>query len=342
MNASAPLVRVDCALCGAEVRLNAAVATCLSCGLVDRSRLFARTEYANKGGRNDFCRRYVERKLADRLAHLERFGFGVARRVLDVGCAEGELGGRLKVRSQWTVHGLEVSQDGVAAAERLDRVFGGIESVEGSYDLVLCLHVLEHVCNLGFLGQLAALVGEGGRLLFEVPHCTGHRFVPFDGNAEHIYGFSLRSASLLAEKAGLVVTESSTGHYESPAYSDCLRLTCARERDFFRHQDYGALLRPIGRSEVVVFGVGGDFRTFILPVLDSIAVAGFYSTSPSAEGPATLRRFESIAPADHVGRLVLVASVKFEDEMTAHLRKLGWPQERIVPLGWLLDGLVES
>jgi SAM-dependent methyltransferase len=333
---------VPCKLCAAAAVWDSRVATCPRCGLVDRTGLFSGPDYEQKSGRNNFCRRYVERKLEDRLRHLRRFGFKRGLRVLDAGCAEGELGGMVKKASRWTVHGLEVSEDRVAAAARLDRVFSRLEQTENGYDLILCFHVVEHVADLSFLSNLGSLLCEGGRLVLEVPHATGHRFVGFDGNAEHLYGFTLNAAVTLAERAGLVVTESSTGHYESPAYSDCLRLVCQRRRDYFRQRDYPRLVDPLRNREVVVFGVGGDFRSFVLPILSGLRVAGVYTTSRCEVIPSGMRRIESMETGLHEGRVVLLASVRFEDEMRAYLRERGWPEERIFPLGRLLDRMVES
>ena len=147
---------------------------------------------------------------------------------------------------------------------------------------------------------------------------------------------------MLAGRAGLVATETSTGHYESPAYSDCLRLVCARRVDHFRQREYGGILEPLNGREVILFGAGGDFRAFLAPGLGGIRVAGFYTTSPCSVAPAGVRRLDSLKATEHEGRVVLLASVRFEDEMRTHLDGLGWPADRIFSLGKLLDVLNEG
>ena len=102
---------------------------------------------------------------------------GTRERALDVGCSSGYLAARLVERGS-TVVGLEV--DAAAAAEAravcAEVLVGDIETMElpfelGSFDLVLCGDVLEHLREPeAFLARIRPLIRPGGRLVLSTPN----------------------------------------------------------------------------------------------------------------------------------------------------------------------------
>jgi 2-polyprenyl-3-methyl-5-hydroxy-6-metoxy-1,4-benzoquinol methylase len=102
---------------------------------------------------------------------------GSGRRVLDVGCAGGYLAERLVAQGN-TVVGLEVDPAAAARAERFcERVLvGDVETIElpfepGSFDVVLCGDVLEHLRDPGvFLARVRPLLAPRGRLVLTTPN----------------------------------------------------------------------------------------------------------------------------------------------------------------------------
>src|SRR5688500_17299374 len=87
-----------------------------------------------------------------------------ARRVLDVGCAAGNLGVAIKERCPGVVvHGVETDPNAARMArERLDRVFEAdlnqaVPVLDGPYDCITCGDVLEHLIDPW--STLSGLVG---------------------------------------------------------------------------------------------------------------------------------------------------------------------------------------
>jgi 2-polyprenyl-3-methyl-5-hydroxy-6-metoxy-1,4-benzoquinol methylase len=103
-------------------------------------------------------------------------------RVLDLGCASGEVGAAIRLRSDAEVVGVEVDEEyGRRAAERLDRVVvADLEELAASADLVDrlgrfdCLiagDVLEHTRDpWSCLRRFAALLEPGGTAIVSVPN----------------------------------------------------------------------------------------------------------------------------------------------------------------------------
>jgi SAM-dependent methyltransferase len=106
--------------------------------------------------------------------------------VLEVGCAEGRLGGALKdLEPRRRVLGIErVAAVAARAAARLDRVFTldvereAPDLAPGSVDCILFGDVLEHLVDpLGALRRLVPLLAPGGRVLCSVPNVQHHSVV---------------------------------------------------------------------------------------------------------------------------------------------------------------------
>jgi GT2 family glycosyltransferase/2-polyprenyl-3-methyl-5-hydroxy-6-metoxy-1,4-benzoquinol methylase len=100
-----------------------------------------------------------------------------ARRILDVGCAGGRLGRRLKAGTEREVVGIEVDPAAAAEARRhLDEVWPlDLDAVErlpaGGFDCVICADVLEHLRDPErALRLLRRALAPGGRLLASIPN----------------------------------------------------------------------------------------------------------------------------------------------------------------------------
>jgi 2-polyprenyl-3-methyl-5-hydroxy-6-metoxy-1,4-benzoquinol methylase len=97
-------------------------------------------------------------------------------KILEVGCGTGEV---LKLLSRWgDVKGIDISKEALDACRRKgfkNLVQGDINELNlrneyGSYDLVICLDVLEHVQeDLSALKEMNKLLRPGGILMLTVP-----------------------------------------------------------------------------------------------------------------------------------------------------------------------------
>lgn len=104
----------------------------------------------------------------------------VGRRAADVGCGAGLLAEPL-ARLGAAVTGIDAAPETIAAARdhalgqglEIDYRVGGAEALDGRYDLVTSLEVVEHVTDPAlFVGALAAAVSDGGLLILSTPNRT--------------------------------------------------------------------------------------------------------------------------------------------------------------------------
>jgi 2-polyprenyl-6-hydroxyphenyl methylase/3-demethylubiquinone-9 3-methyltransferase len=114
------------------------------------------------------------------------------RRAADVGCGAGLLAEPL-ARLGAEVTGVDAAPENIAAARlhaegqglEIDYRVGGVETLEGTYDLVTCLEVLEHVAEpRGFVAGLARILAEDGLLVLSTPNRTAMSRLLLVGLAE--------------------------------------------------------------------------------------------------------------------------------------------------------------
>src|SRR4051794_26642888 len=100
---------------------------------------------------------------------------------LDVGCGAGLLTeplARLGARAT----GIDASADVIAVAREhaaaqglaIDYRAGDVQQLQGSFDLITCMEVIEHVADpAALLGALALRLAPGGLLVLSTPNATG-------------------------------------------------------------------------------------------------------------------------------------------------------------------------
>lgn len=104
-----------------------------------------------------------------------------AQRVLDIGCAFGATGERLKRKGVKEVIGIEVDQRAYnEAKKRLDKVFfGDIEKMtlpfkDGYFDYIIYADILEHLVDpWSVLKRHKPLLKDGGQVIASIPN-VGH------------------------------------------------------------------------------------------------------------------------------------------------------------------------
>jgi 2-polyprenyl-6-hydroxyphenyl methylase/3-demethylubiquinone-9 3-methyltransferase len=100
---------------------------------------------------------------------------------LDVGCGAGLLAEPL-ARLGAKVTGIDASPEVVAVAREhaagmglgVDYRAGDVQALDGQFDLITAMEVIEHVAEPGaFLGALARRLAPGGLLILSTPNATG-------------------------------------------------------------------------------------------------------------------------------------------------------------------------
>lgn len=290
--------------------------------------------------RNDTASSDFRRKLRDRLDTLEPLlpPAGTTCRVLEAGCAEGHLGEALKALRPMVYDGIEISRDAEAAATRIDTVFRqpAAEVRAPAYDMLLAFHVLEHIADpAAELAEWRRLLASGGRMVLEVPHESGHPLVVSDENPEHLHQFTLPSLLCLIQRAGFEAEAVSGGHVESAVYPDSIRVT-ARLRESAESRKDRLVARfkaRMGNRPFLVYGIGGDFRNYVLPVLDRLSVQELLDSSAEKWGTTCAgRTIGKYNPARHREVPILACSIRFKASILNSLREQGIPGDQIVAL----------
>ncbi|WP_313249449.1 class I SAM-dependent methyltransferase [Stenotrophomonas acidaminiphila] len=299
--------------------------------------------YESLAARNDPQAPWFKRKIAERTAALSALVTPRTRRILEIGCAEGELGRAVKALFPVTYDGIELSLDRNAAAARLDQVFSlpapGIESP--AYDLVVSFHVLEHIADLDTeLQAWRRLLAVDGRLLLEVPHRAGHPLLADDHNPEHLHQFTPASLAMLLAGHGFTCDHLSLGHYESPLYPDSIRVLA--------HVQPGSglqrtrLLQRFGQcigGPFIAYGIGGDFDNYVRPVMQDLPVRALVDSSPEQWGRRICGLAVSAYDAERHGALpLLVCSMRYGTAIRQHLLGLGVAPGRIIGLEEIYEG----
>ena len=104
-----------------------------------------------------------------------------AKTALDVGCGAGLLAEPL-ARLGASVTGLDASTELIAVAREhaaamglaIDYRAGELEALEGQFDLITCMEVIEHVADpAAFVKALAKRLAADGLLVMSTPNATG-------------------------------------------------------------------------------------------------------------------------------------------------------------------------
>jgi 2-polyprenyl-3-methyl-5-hydroxy-6-metoxy-1,4-benzoquinol methylase len=225
-SAEVPFEQVDCICGGGEFREIAgtdrygmlqATAICVRCGLVQSNPRMTEDAY------RDFYESDTYRRIYDGNSFLERYqaiyrdgrGEGVFSRVTGqrpaskiASVLEFGAGGGWNlvpfIRAGIPATGYDLSPELVelGRSKGVDLIQGSLDEIEGTYDVVLMIQVLEHLPDVpGTLARLSAHLSPGGMLFVEVPDIE--QFVTGQIQNAHTYYFSRKTLEFSASQAGL-------------------------------------------------------------------------------------------------------------------------------------------
>lgn len=184
-------------------------------------------------------------------------------RIIDIGCGGGGNMASLKAAG-FSVVGIEPDPKARLLAAQFGPVFPGTaealpEGIGDQFDYALMSHVLEHTISPSkALERVYALLGEGGKLVVEVPNCEAAGFAEFGPNwpwtdvPRHLHFFTQRSLANFLEAAGFTVTRvlhTGFSRQFDPSWVDTLNAihdgSCSDEypRSWLTRQSWGLLLR---------------------------------------------------------------------------------------------------
>ena len=196
---------------------------CTSCGLmrqgwvaedIKKSQIFI--DYA--GGEDRFWKQKAEKEAAQRgdflriADRLERL-LPSKGKLLEIGCAMGTTLNGFREKG-WQVLGVEPDQKSAEIArqrhglEVISVPFQEAGLAKESFDAVLLLHVIEHVCDpFQALRDIADLIRPGGYLVLETPRYDTLTFYVLRGRersviADHLHYFTRKSLLAMCKKAG--------------------------------------------------------------------------------------------------------------------------------------------
>jgi len=212
------------------------VVKCLSCSFIYTENLpsdqFLKDYYGSGYKQTDGSfnlRGGVGRKIKYQLFRcwIKRYFKERPIETLEIGCGQGDFLSAVHGDENFKACGIDYAEAAIehVKSEGLRAEQGGISDQEfeaGQFDLVVALHVIEHVRNLNeTIGEIARILKEGGRAFIVCP-CVAHikaRLAganwKYLGPPGHLWYFSPKTLSLLMEKHGFAVEIASNFYHRA-------------------------------------------------------------------------------------------------------------------------------
>ncbi len=227
---------VECGACGSrDVRFTSSIgrrrfAICRGCGI---ERLYDRVAetsldllYGTYYAPDDPSPLALERQLgnptfAHRRRRLDQFAGTRTRRILEIGCGDGNFLETLR-RTGWDVYGQEVSASTAAIVERRHGIpvtAGPLEAIPSAqpFPVVAAYHVFEHIYHpAAWLRSVHRLIEPRGLLHVQVPNAASLTRRLSGGEwaslvfPQHAYFYEPRTLRALLERFGFTVLSTTT------------------------------------------------------------------------------------------------------------------------------------
>ena len=210
---------------GVKARVNFYVCRDCSVGFADPRLSDSELDdlYTNLYRTDDISEEYIrvkERESRERIDCLKHFGIRVPGRVLEIGSSEGTLLRVLRDDEGWEIEGCEpftpYAQYGISKWNIKTKLsFFRSDDFSDKYDLVVFIHVLEHIPDpRHFLAEIARVINKDGYIFFETPNLLApyknrikHAMLP----APHLAIYSRFSIHQLLSKCGFEIVEIQEG-----------------------------------------------------------------------------------------------------------------------------------
>lgn len=200
------------------------VIACAECGLMRQGFLSgtqAQPAEAYAGGKDRFFQQRKDKEsvqVVDYLKIADQLGTFMPEkgRLLEIGCAMGMTLNAFR-KLGWKVTGVEPEEWSCKLArdkyglDVINSTFQEADLGESSFDVVLLLHVIEHLPNPAKgLSQIARILRPGGFLVLETPRYDTLWFKLLKGRERsvilgHIYFFTRKTMQALARESGFEV-----------------------------------------------------------------------------------------------------------------------------------------
>jgi SAM-dependent methyltransferase len=204
-----------------------------SCGTTRRARQSIKRAYlAAQLGYGDHPATWCEQMLAcvayldptrraDTDFPIKYLPIGTRGRLLDLGCGNGELLGKMSSLG-WQAEGIDLDTAAVEVARRYGfNVRAGSlyaqKFPDASFDAVVMSHVIEHVHRpLALLAEVRRILKRGRRIVIATPNARslGHRWLrsrwPFLDPPRHLQIFTPHSLKVLVVEAGFGIVSTCT------------------------------------------------------------------------------------------------------------------------------------
>ena len=190
---------------------------------------YYREKYCAAGGefvpRTSRGRRWKYKALAMLIKYWQRRRDKI--RLLEVGCGQGDLLSTVQHESRFEATGIDLAEGplGYAQSQGLDVHRSDLESMQldaDSFDMVVALHVMEHVQNPErFIAEIRRVLKPGGHF-FAVMPCISHIKARLKGERWHYLGapahlwyFAPKTLSRFVERLGLQAVYASTLYHRA-------------------------------------------------------------------------------------------------------------------------------